>query len=85
MGIYVGGGLLILAVFLILAGNFSRKREVTMKGSVSVGGDNHGSIFNVNQIGTSTKSSSNWLSLLGILVGLVGIGVTMWDVIQGSQ
>lgn len=82
MELYVGLALMVLGVLLFLvsrnAGSRSNRVDAS-GGSVAVGGDNKGSITNVN-LGAppSTQHGTHWLTWVAIAVELIGICVTIW-------
>ena len=78
-GLYLGVGLMVAGGVGLLIG-FYRAKPSASSGSVSVGRDNRGTIYNTN-IGTPTPSSHsnhNVLTYISILVEIVGIAVTIW-------
>lgn len=79
MGIYVGLGLMVVGVLLFSVGRRKRSSAVSSEGSVAVGGNNSGSIVNINHISAPpSHSGGHGLTIAAIIVELVGIGVTLW-------
>ena len=82
MELYAGFALMILGAALFLAGRRAGSKNVRVEasgGSIAVGGNNKGSITNLSMGAPPPASHGNhWLTWLGILVELVGIGVTLW-------
>lgn len=87
MGILAGIGLMLLGAVLLLLGFRSGSSTATVNatnGSVSVGGDNQGSITNVSNTSPSSTSSShsnNVLKVTGVAVELVGVAIALWNVV----
>lgn len=79
-GILVGVGLMVAGPILFLVGRGAANRASVRAsgGSVAVGGDNNGSITNLNQNSYETKSSGHLVTWLSILVELTGIAVVIW-------
>jgi hypothetical protein len=76
-------GLMIFGAVLFLFGRMTSKRSSVHAsgGSVAVGGDNSGSITNVNT--TSQKehgSTGHRITILAIIVEIIGIAVMIWHV-----
>lgn len=79
IGIYVGAALMLAGVLLFVLGRRKRGTAVSSNGSVSVGGDNSGSIVNINQTSGSPKhGGGHGLTIVAMVVELIGIGVTLW-------
>lgn len=75
--------LIVLGIILLVLG-FKRNKKVSVQaseGSVAIGGDNSGTILNIGNNSSApapTKSHGHGLTYLGIIVELIGIGVTLW-------
>jgi hypothetical protein len=70
---------MVVGVLLFAAGRRKRSSAVASNGSVAVGGNNSGSIINVNQPSAPpSHSGSHGLTIAAIVVELFGIGVTLW-------
>lgn len=81
IGIWVGIGLMVIGVLLFGAGRRKRSSAVASNGSVAVGGDNSGSIVNVNRPSAPpAHSDGHGLAITGIIVELIGIGVVLWHI-----
>lgn len=79
IGTYVGLGLMVVGVLLFAVGRRKRSGAVSSSGSVSVGGNNSGSIININQPSAPpSHSGGHGLTIMAMIVELVGIGVTLW-------
>jgi hypothetical protein len=79
IGIYVGLGLMVVGILLFAVGRRKRSSTVSSNGSVSVGGNNSGSIVNINQPSAPPNhSNGHGLTIMAMIVELVGIGVTLW-------
>jgi len=79
IGMYVGLGLVVVGVLLFVAGQRKRRSTVSSNSSVAVGGNNSGSIVNVNQSSApAAHSGGHGLSIAAIIVELIGIAVTLW-------
>lgn len=80
MELYVGLALMALGIVLFFAGRSKSKtvRVEASSGSVAVGGENAGSITNVN-VGTPPPAEHrSQITYLATGVELVGIAVTLW-------
>lgn len=83
MGFYVGLALMGLGIILFIIGRLKSNtaRVEARSGSIAVGGNNTGSINNINIGSVPTSAhSSNSLTYIAMVVELVGITVTLWDV-----
>jgi hypothetical protein len=83
--IVIGLTLIALGLILILLGRARTKGSVhASNGSVAVGGDNTGPIVNTNVHAprSTSKTGVHWITAAGIIVELVGIGVTMWHALH---
>lgn len=79
IGMFVGLGLMVVGVLLFAAGRRKRSSAVASNGSVAVGGNNSGSIVNINQpSATPSRSGGHGMTTAAIIVELIGIGVTLW-------
>lgn len=79
--LYIGIALMVLGIVLFFVGRSKSKmvRVEANNGSIAVGGNNTGSIANLN-VGTppSEPHGSHSLTYWAIGVELVGIAVTLW-------
>jgi hypothetical protein len=83
MGEYLGIGLMIAGAVLFF---FGRRRSNRLsvrasRGSVAVGGNNIGSITNINQTNEGS-SGGHGLTVVSILVELAGIAAIVWHVLH---
>lgn len=86
MELYVGIALMVLGIVLFF-GARSRSKTVRVdasNGSVAIGGNNRGSISNIN-IGkppTASHGSHHWLTVIAIVVELAGMAVVIWHALH---
>lgn len=79
LGIGFGLGLIVMGILLFAIGRRKRNGTIASHGSVAIGRDNSGSIFNINQLAPqSGHSGGHAITILAIFVELIGIGVTLW-------
>ncbi len=70
---------MVVGVLLFAVGRRKQSSAVASNGSVAVGGNNSGSIVNINQPSAPpSHSGGHGLTIAAIIVELVGIGVTLW-------
>jgi hypothetical protein len=82
IGIAIGVALMVLGGILIFSSfrGSQRNKVHASGGSVAVGGNNSGPIINTNVHAPSPAHTPgvHWLTVIGIIVELAGIGVTVW-------
>ena len=73
------------ALMIVIGRRKHTKAGVTaIGGSVSVGGNNNGNIFNTNANSAEPKSHGGeiWLMRVGIPVHLIGIALGCWEIYE---
>ncbi len=77
-GFWIGVGLMVLGIVLLLVSRGRARQVAASGGSVAIGGDNMGNVSNVNVGGAHSQSHGHGLTYAAIGVELVGIAVTLW-------
>lgn len=78
IGLWIGISLIVLGGVLLAVARLNDRRVSASQGSVAIGGDNRGTITNVNIGEKQPPSRGHALTYVAIAVELIGIGVTLW-------